>query len=517
MKKFFDSVKDRYPHFEFLHCWGLGVLVVGSEAPTAVLELVDDVALAGIRRILRGEGRPRVEAIRGDGRGASRAHTLWRYASAAQPSPAPPQWRRALGTIQRILARCPDRCSKRVKLLAFYFPQFHAIPENDEWWGKGFTDWVNVRKAQPQFRGHYQPRVPLGERYYDQSEKATIEWQIDMARSHGLHGFCHYHYWFDGKQLLQTPTNIVIESKELDFPFCLAWANETWSRRWDGRDHHILQEQTHRPDTAIWQAHFEYLFRAWSDDRAIKVDGKPMFLIYRAHRIHEIGEMFDFWRELAHRRGLPGLYFVAIKQYEFPIPEVLKHFDAIVQFQPFEALYSPDFEMPLPTIQRGRAVQLARRLLPEKAQDLLRAVRYNLFEGLTFYDYDRGVEAHPQGRARSGHPGVSRRVRRLGQHGPLQEARAPLPRRLSRALRILVPPARAGDGATPRARALHLPQCVERVGRRHVPRARRALRLQVSRGGATQPRGRSRRGSGIRAAAQGGAGRYRRLISVTPA
>jgi hypothetical protein len=278
--------------------------------------------------------------------------------------------------------------SKRVKLLAFYFPQFHAIPENDEWWGKGFTDWVNVRGARPMFDGHYQPRVPLGNRYYDQSEKATIEWQIETARSHGVHGFCHYHYWFDGKQLLNTPTDIVMESKELDFPFCLAWANETWSRRWDGRDHHILQEQTHRPDKAIWEAHFNYLFRAWSDERAIKVDGKPLFLIYRAHRVNQIGEMFDFWRELAHRRGLPGLYFATIKQYEFPMPEVLKHFDAVVQFQPFEALYSPDFEVPLPTIQRGRAVQLARRLLPEKAQDVLRAVRYSLFEGLTFYDYD---------------------------------------------------------------------------------------------------------------------------------
>jgi hypothetical protein len=277
----------------------------------------------------------------------------------------------------------------QVRLLAFYFPQFHAIPENDEWWGRGFTDWVNVRKAQPMFRDHYQPRVPLGGRYYDQSLKSTIEWQIGTARSYGVHGFCHYHYWFDGKQLLQTPTDIVMESKELDFPFCLAWANETWSRRWDGRDHHILQEQTHRPDKVLWEAHFNYLFRAWSDDRAIKVDGKPMFLIYRAHRIHQMAEMFDFWRELAHRRGLPGLYFAAIKQYEFPMPEVLKHFDAVVQFQPFEALYSPDFEMALPTIQRGRAVQLARRLLPEKAQDLLRAARYSLFEGLTFYDYDR--------------------------------------------------------------------------------------------------------------------------------
>src|SRR5215212_5774021 len=150
-----------------------------------------------------------------------------------------------------------------------------------------------------------------------------MSWQIDLARNHGVHGFCHYHYWFGGKQLLQAPTNLMLESRELDFPFCLAWANETWSRRWDGMDHHILQEQTHHPDRALWARHFEYLFRAWSDERAIKIDGKPVFLIYRAHRIQEIGAMFDSWREEARRRGLPGLYFVCMKQYEFPVPEVL--------------------------------------------------------------------------------------------------------------------------------------------------------------------------------------------------
>lgn len=273
-----------------------------------------------------------------------------------------------------------------VKLIALYFPQFHAIPENDAWWGKGFTDWVNVRKAEPQFRGHYQPRVPLGGRYYDQSRKETLAWQIGLAKEHGIHGFCHYHYWFDGKQLLETPTNMVLESKDLDLPFCLAWANETWSRRWDGRDHHILQEQTHRPDKEIWTRHFEYLFRAWSDERSIRIDGRPVFLVYRAHRITQIGAMFDHWRELAHRRGLPGLYLVSMKQYEFPIPEVLRHFDATMQFQPFEAIYSPDFEDP--GIETSKAIAPI-RMLPEKIQDILRALRYKYFSGLTFYDYDK--------------------------------------------------------------------------------------------------------------------------------
>jgi hypothetical protein len=274
---------------------------------------------------------------------------------------------------------------KKIRPVAFYFPQFHAIPENDEWWGRGFTDWVNVKKAKAQFRGHYQPRIPLGGRYYDQSEKDVIAWQIELAKAHGLYGFCHYHYWFDGKQLLETPTNIFLDSKELDFNFCLAWANETWSRRWDGRDHHILVQQTHIPDKDRWLAHFRYLIKAWSDERAIKIDGKPVFLIYRAHRIEKIGEMFDFWQDMAVREGLKGLYFIAIKQYEFPVPDVLKYFDAVVNFQPFEAIYSPDFP-DQKVIQKGFIQRF--RILPEKALDILRSMRYFLFRSLTFYDYE---------------------------------------------------------------------------------------------------------------------------------
>lgn len=272
-----------------------------------------------------------------------------------------------------------------VKVVALYFPQLHSIPENDAWWGRGFTDWVNVRRAKPQFHGHNQPRVPLDNRYYDQSQVETLKWQVDLANSHGVHGFCHYHYWFEGKQLLETPTNMMLASKNIDFPFCLAWANETWSRRWDGRDNDILQEQKHTPDKALWEQHFNYLYRAWSDERAIKIEGKPVFLIYRPHRIEKVAEMFDFWRELASRRGLPGLFFVAMKSYEYPDPLVLKHFDASMHFQPFEALFSPDF--PRPGIESGALARQFRRL-PDRAQDILRALRYRFLPSLTFYDYD---------------------------------------------------------------------------------------------------------------------------------
>ena len=130
------------------------------------------------------------------------------------------------------------------KLIAIYFPQFHAVPENDQWWGAGFTDWGSVRAGEPQFPGHNQPRKPLNANYYDESLIETLHWQIDLGKKHGIFGFCHYHYWFDGKQLLETPTNMMLENKDLDFPFCLSWANETWSRCWDGRNNVTLIQQT---------------------------------------------------------------------------------------------------------------------------------------------------------------------------------------------------------------------------------------------------------------------------------
>ena len=272
-----------------------------------------------------------------------------------------------------------------IKLVPFYFPQLHPIPENDEWWGKGFTDWVNVKKAAPQFKGHYQPRVPLGGRYYDQSQKDVIRWQVDLAKAYGIYGFCHYHYWFDGKQLLQTPTNILMDSKELNIRFCLAWANETWSRRWDGLDHFILIKQSYTCTKEAWKAHFDYLFRAWSDERAIRIDDKPVFLIYRTHTIPELKNMLDYWKELAVKRGLKGVYFIALKQYEFPAPQVLKYFDAVVYFQPFEAIFSPNFAQF--GLAQNKYIQKA-RALPEKFLDILRFFKYHMIRDMTFYDFD---------------------------------------------------------------------------------------------------------------------------------
>jgi hypothetical protein len=220
-----------------------------------------------------------------------------------------------------------------VRLIAIYFPQLHRIPENDRWWGQGFTDWVNVRRARPLFPGHYQPRVPR-DGYYDQSDPRVIRRQVEQAREYGVSGFCHYHYWFEGKQLLETPTNLFLGMKDLDIGFCLSWANETWSRRWDGQEHQILQLQTHTPSVAAWGRHFDYLIKAWTDPRALRIDGKPIFMIYRPDKIEKPGEMFDYWQSRARAHGLDGLYFIAVSQYKTPPWETLRHFDALFRFQP---------------------------------------------------------------------------------------------------------------------------------------------------------------------------------------
>jgi lipopolysaccharide biosynthesis protein len=226
------------------------------------------------------------------------------------------------------------------KIIAQYFPQLHRIAENDQWWGEGFTDWVNVRKATPLFRGHYQPRIPWNGDHYDQAQETVVRRQVDLANQYGVHGFCHYHYWFDGKQLLETPTEIFLRNKDIKLKFCLAWANETWSRRWDGQDHHILVAQTHPPDKERWELHFQYLVRAWTDERAIQIDGKPIFLIYRPYKIEKLPDMLDYFQHRAHQCGLRGIYFVVMNQYGFPDAQMQALFDAVMMFQPFVSMFA---------------------------------------------------------------------------------------------------------------------------------------------------------------------------------
>jgi hypothetical protein len=202
--------------------------------------------------------------------------------------------------------------NRRPRLIAFYLPQYHPIPENDRWWGEGFTDWVNVRKARPLFEGHLQPRVPhpdLG--YYNPLDPGTLELQARIAREHGVHGFCFYHYWFNGRLLLERPLELLLSRRDIDLPFCVCWANEPWTRAWDGKERDVLMPQDYggRED---WTRHFQYLLPALRDPRAIRVAGKPLLLIYRIASIPRINAMLEHWRRLATESGLTGLHIVSL-------------------------------------------------------------------------------------------------------------------------------------------------------------------------------------------------------------
>lgn len=197
-----------------------------------------------------------------------------------------------------------------VRTLAFHLPQFHPVPENDEWWGKGFTEWTNTAKARSFFRGHYQPHVPADLGFYDLRLAETREAQAALASSYGLHGFVYWHYWFAGRRILQRPVDEILESGAPDFGFALAWANQTWSGVWHGAPNRILIEQTY-PGPEDDRAHFDHLLPAFTDPRYVTVDRKPLFYVFRPEQLPNAAEFVDRWQRMAHEAGLPGLYLVA--------------------------------------------------------------------------------------------------------------------------------------------------------------------------------------------------------------
>ena len=197
----------------------------------------------------------------------------------------------------------------RARAIAFYLPQFHPIPENDEWWGKGFTEWTNTAKARPMFPGHYQPHIPADLGFYDLRVPETRAAQAAMAREYGIEGFCYYHYWFAGRRVLQRPLDEVVASGEPDFPFCVCWANETWSGIWHGAPKRILIEQTY-PGDADHHAHFAFLLPSFRDRRYIRVDGKPLFVVYRPLKLPDPAAFVRTWHTMAEDAGLGGLHIV---------------------------------------------------------------------------------------------------------------------------------------------------------------------------------------------------------------
>jgi hypothetical protein len=216
--------------------------------------------------------------------------------------------RRSHQIIENIQAKTREMKPK-ARLIAHYLPQFHPIPENDAWWGKGFTEWTNVASAKPLFPGHYQPHIPSDLGFYDLRLPETRVAQAELAREYGIEGFIYWHYWFGGKRLLERPFNDIIKSGEPDYPFCVAWANTNWTGEWAGNPKQVLQEQLY-PGIEDYETHFYTLLPAFQDKRYIKADGKPLFFILKPEGIPDPKRFTDYWQKLAVKEGLEEIYFV---------------------------------------------------------------------------------------------------------------------------------------------------------------------------------------------------------------
>jgi hypothetical protein len=195
-----------------------------------------------------------------------------------------------------------------MKVIAFYLPQFHEIPENNEWWGEGFTEWTNMRRAKPLFEGHEQPIIPENSNYYDLSNVEVMKWQAKLAKENGIYGFCIYHYWFDGKLLLHKPLENLLNNKNIDMNYCICWANEHWTNAWVSKSEKVLIEQRYGEEKD-WEQHFQYLLPFFQDKRYISRNGKPLLVIYRPELIECLNDMLDYWNKRIKEFGIDGIEY----------------------------------------------------------------------------------------------------------------------------------------------------------------------------------------------------------------
>ena len=270
-----------------------------------------------------------------------------------------------------------------MKIIAFYLPQFHTIPENDEWWGKGFTEWVNVKKARPMYEGHNQPRVPLNNYYYNLLDDGVQKWQDDLAKKYGVYGFCFYHYWFDGKLLLEKPVENYLNNTDLDTHYCICWANEHWTNAWSGKEAKVLIPQRYGSKQE-WDEHFYYLLPFFKDDRYIKKDNKPLFVIYRPELIDCLNDMLEEWDRLARENGFNGISF-AYQHAGFTVSPKCdeSHFD-------FALEYHPNCAQVFMSMERNRVFEKIKKAIITFIENKVGInLREKIKRSLRHYDYDK--------------------------------------------------------------------------------------------------------------------------------
>jgi glycosyltransferase involved in cell wall biosynthesis len=267
---------------------------------------------------------------------------------------------------------------RQAKLICFYLPQFHPIPENDAWWGEGFTEWTNVRPAQPQFEGHYQPRIPGELGYYSLLDPAVQRRQIELARLYGIEGFCFYFYWFGGKRLLETPTENYLNNPELDLPFCLCWANENWSRRWDGLDSEVLMAQNHSAEDDL--AFISYIAKYLRDPRYIRIDSKPLLLVYRPSLLPDMRATTARWRTWCRENGVGEIYLAYTQSFETVDPRDYD-FDAAIEFPPNNSAPPNITDSIKPITEDFSGIVYDWRVFPERSENYTPA-KYTLFRSV---------------------------------------------------------------------------------------------------------------------------------------
>ena len=219
-----------------------------------------------------------------------------------------------------------------MKVWALHLPQFYETKENNEWWGKGFTEWTSVKNAKPLYSGHMQPMIPLKNNYYDLSKVENIKWQAELANNYGIEGFVFYHYWYSGRKLLEKPCESLLANTDINIKYCFCWANHSWTRAWDGKDHEILVKQTYG-DKSEWDEHFHYLLDFFQDKRYLRINDMPVLFIYKPNDIPDGDERINYWNTRLKEFGIPGLFVVEYLSSFNPRPS-LKTSRAVYEDEP---------------------------------------------------------------------------------------------------------------------------------------------------------------------------------------